>query len=110
MGATTTQGTGPGIAGKSVKNISSLGMSSLIGPKVVATGVVTLEGSSVYIQIPGQIGQVSDYCIILTNNSQIHPYISNALSPISGSSEWRFQVTAGMNDVVHYAVLKIGFA
>jgi hypothetical protein len=67
-----------------------------------------LNGTSEYIYIPQQIGLVSDYCVILTNNSSNHPYISNALLPISGSNEWRFQITAGNNDVVHYLVVKIG--
>jgi len=108
MGATTTEGTGPGIASKNTKGKLSLGVSSLIGPKIAVSGIITLDGTSDYIHIPKQIGSVSDYCIILTNNSSTHPYISHALSPISGSDEWRFQITAGSNDVVHFLVVKLG--
>lgn len=108
MGATTTEGTGPGIASKDTKGRLSLGVSSLIGPKIVISGIITLNGTSEYVYIPQQIGTVSDYCVILANNSSTHPFISNALLPISGSNEWRFQITAGNNDVVHYLVVKIG--
>jgi hypothetical protein len=108
MGATTSEGTGPGIANRNTKGKLPLGVSSLIGPKTVASGIVTLSGTSDYICIPSQIGMVSDYCVILTNNSPVHPYISNALSPVSGTNIWRFQVTAGSNDVIHYIVVKIG--
>lgn len=107
MGATTTEGTGPGIAKKDTKGRLSLGVSSLIGPKIVASGIITLNSTSEYIYISQQIGSVSDYCVILTNNSSTHPYISNALLPISGSNEWRFQITAGNNDVVHYLIVKV---
>ena len=109
MAATTTEGTGPGIANRDTKAKYSLGVSSLIGPKIVSSGIITLNGTSEYIYIPQQSGLVSDYCVILTNNSSTHPYISNALLPISGSNQWRFQITAGNNDVVHYLVVKIGF-
>lgn len=108
MGATTSEGTGPGIANKNTKGKLPLGVSSLIGPKIVVSGIITLDGTSEYVTIPQQIGTVSDYCVFLTNNSQVHPYISNALLPISGTNEWRFQVTAGNNDVIHYLVVKIG--
>ena len=48
MGATTTEGTGPGIASKNTKGKLSLGVSSLIGPKIAVSGIITLDGTSDY--------------------------------------------------------------
>lgn len=110
MGATTTQGTGPGSATEKTKKTEyhSLGVNKLVGPKIVFCSQVLLEGKTGLVYIPSQCGQVSDYCIFLTNNSSNHAFISSPLTSIPNSEEWRFGVTAGSNDIVNFMVVKIG--
>lgn len=106
MGATTTQGTGPGSAPKK-NEFHDLGVNKLVGPKIVFCGVVLLEGNTGLVYIPYQSGQVSDYCVFLTNNSKENVFISSPLTSIQKSEEWRFGVTAGNNDIVNFMVVKI---
>jgi hypothetical protein len=96
MGATTTQGTGPGSATEKTKKTEyhSLGVNKLVGPKIVFCSQVLLEGKTGLVYIPSQCGQVSVYCIPLTS--------------IPNSEEWRFGVTAGDNDIVNFMISKIG--
>lgn len=109
MGATTTEGTGYGSAPIKKKNDHlDLGVNRLIGPKIVAAGVLTLKENCDFVSIPAPIGNPSDYCILLTGTSQTVPYLSRPLS-VKSASEWHFEVTAGNHDVVHYIVAKTGF-
>lgn len=115
MGATTTQGTGPGMAqvkpgfvGKKAKETTqvSLSFNNFIGPRVVAAGHIKLEGVTGIIEIPAQVGNTRDYCVMLTNNSASNPFVSSALS--EEETGWSFSVTAGEGDVVSYLVLRSG--
>ena len=109
MGATTTEGTGYGSAPiKKTNNHLDLGLNRLVGPKIVASGVLTLKENCDFVTFPAPIGNPSDYCILLTGSSPTAPYLSRPLS-IKSNHEWHFEVTAGNHDVVHYIVVKIGF-
>jgi len=109
MGATTTEGTGHGSAPIQKKNYQlNLGLNRLIGPKIVAAGLLTLKENCEFVSIPAPIGSPSDYCILLTGTSQTVPYLSRPLAAQS-SKNWQFEVTAGNHDVVHYIIVKIGF-
>lgn len=115
MGATTTQGTGPGMVhpkpgleSKKVKETAqvSLSLNNFLGPRVVAAGSVKLQGETGKACFAAQVGNIKDYCVLLTNNSASNPFLS---SPLSEESEgWSFEVTAGINDVVAYVVLRSG--
>jgi hypothetical protein len=109
MGATTTQGTGPGSVPikKNGTEPANLGINRLVGPKIIAAGLLTLKDSSDFVKISAPIGNPSDYCILLTGTSKTNPYISRSLSAIA-SDIWQFEVTAGHHDLVHYVVIKIG--
>ena len=108
MGATTTEGTGFGSV-PNKKKVESLVVNKLIGPKIIVAGVLTLQETSSYVQIPAPIGKPSDYCIILTGSSVSNPFISRSLSVISADT-WQFEVTAGHHDIVNYVVIKTGMA
>ena len=112
MGATTTQGTGPGSVSKMVKGNGhmNLEVSRLVGPKIVAAGRIALDGDKGYVYIPAPIGTVHDYVVILTNNGPERAYVSNPLAMVATSNQWAFQVAAGSNDTVNYMVVKIGLA
>jgi len=115
MGATTTQGTGPGMAqikpgfvGKKHKETTqvSLSVNNFIGPRVVAAGSVKLDGVTGIINIPAQVGNPRDYCVMLTNNSASNPYVSSGIT--ENETGWYFSVTAGSGDLVNYLVLRSG--
>lgn len=109
MGATTTQGTGPGSAsGKPrAEPVASLGVSRLIGPKVVAAGVKRLRSGTGVVTMPAPLGHPSEYCVILTSSSPTHAYISGDLQGC-GDGKWSFEISGGEADAVHYAVIKSG--
>jgi len=115
MGATTTQGTGPGMVqpkpglqNKKVKETAQVGLSlnNFFGPRVVAAGIIKLQGETGKVCFAAQVGNIKDYCVLLTNNSPSNPFLSYPLS--EESQFWSFEVTAGINDVVSYVVLRSG--
>ena len=115
MGATTTQGTGPGMVqakpglqNKKLKETAqvSLSLNNFIGPRIVAAGFIKLSGTTGTVTIPVQVGNSRDYCVILTNNSPSNPYISSNIS--ESTDNWSFDVAAGNNDIVNYMVLRSG--
>lgn len=111
MGATSVTGvSGPGtVAGRQKgSEHMSLSVKKLVGPHVVAAGKTTLSSTTGTIVIPEQTGTVSDYCVLVTNNSSTHVRVSTALAAVSDSDAWSFGVTAGSGDIVHWAVVKIG--
>lgn len=111
MGATSVTGvSGAGTVGGRQKGSEhmSLSIKKLIGPKVVAAGKETLSGTTGTFEIPAQTGAVTDYIVMLTNNSSTNAYVSTDLAAVTDTDTWNFTVTAGSGDVVRWAVLKTG--
>lgn len=106
MGATTSEGTGHGSVPPK-KKIESLGVKTLIGPRIIVAGILSLKETTQNVEIDAPIGNTNDYCILLTGSSANTPYISRPLTAIS-KEKWQFELTAGFHDVVHYAIMKIG--
>lgn len=108
MGATTTQGTGPGSADDSKSLVSNLEISKLIGPKVSYASTVYLSGSSTEVFFPALIGSPSDYIIILTSYSASPTYISSDLSLNSKGQNWKFVINGDSGSRVNFAIIKTG--
>jgi len=111
MGATSVTGvSGPGSAEGKQKGSErmTLGVSKLIGPKVVVAGSITLSGTTGTVLFAAPIGSVSDYTVLLTSNSNNFSYVSTGLTAVSSSNDWRFVITGGSGATVNYAVIKTG--
>ena len=87
--------------------MASLGVRSLIGPKVVAAGVKKMRDGVGAVTVPALLGHPSDYCVMLTNTGPSSPWISGDLSA-GKDGAWSFEISAGSADAVHYAVIKTG--
>lgn len=106
MGATTVTGKGPGSANGLNKGAAdrTLGVSHLIGPRVVAAGVETLTSTTGTVEIPPQSGVYTDYIIMLQQrDSATCAYHGGMLST------WSFLITAASSAVVEWTVIKKGF-
>jgi len=112
MGATSVTGVGTGSAAGLTRGNEhmSLGVASIIGPKVVAAGRIALSGTTGVVNIPVQNGSVSDYVVMLTATSNSHCYVSSNLASVDNTDEWHFTITGGSGSVVNYSVVKTGFS
>ena len=111
MGATSVTGvSGAGsVAGiQKGSEHMSLGVSKLIGPKVVMAGSVTLSGTTGTVQFPAPVGAVGDYIVMLTPTSSTLAYVSTGLATVASTSDWSFTVTGGSGAVVNWTVVKTG--
>lgn len=111
MGATSVTGvSGAGSVAGRQKGSEHMSISNkkIVGPKVVCAGSETLSGTTATIEIPEQTGTVSDYIVMLTNNSSTNAYVSTALAAVTDTDTWNFTVTAGSGDVVYWSVQKKG--
>lgn len=111
MGATSVTGvSGPGSVMGSQKGSEhmSLGVHKLIGPKVVAAGKETLNGTTADIEFPAPTGVVGDYVVMLTSDDSTVPYVSTPLAAVADTNNWKFTVTAGNNAVVNWMIVKVG--
>ena len=111
MGATSVTGvSGSGSAAGSSRGSEhwSLGVKKLVGPHIVSAGSETLSGTSAVIEVPAQTGSVSDYFVLLSNNSTTNAYVSSALAAEGNGNGWVFTVTAGSGDIVKWAVVRDG--
>ena len=109
MGATTTQGTGPGSADR---KSSSLDMTKFIGPKVSSAGSVILDGESgtrsiATVIISALIGSFDDYVIILTGTTSGAAYVCSPLC--KNGNCWEFKVCGDSGSKIYWAVIKSGF-
>jgi hypothetical protein len=111
MGATSVTGvSGAGsVAGmqKGSGNMS-IGYNKIIGPHLVACGTQTLSGTSDVLEIPAQVGAVTDYTVIVSGSSSTAAYVSTALAAVTDTDTWTFTITAGSGDKVYWSVLKTG--
>jgi len=107
LGATSVTGVGPGSAaghgtGNKGSEHMSLAVHRLIGPRVVACGMVQLdEGGAGTAYFPELPGGPSLYCPFLSTNTGTHAWWSNFTSS-------SFGVTGGNGDMVCWTVVKKG--
>lgn len=112
MGATTTQGTGPGSAakygaGNKGSEHMALGVHRLIGPRVCACGDLELDeagfGTAYFPELPVGTGQTVDdlYCVFLSTHSATHAYWGDFTTT-------SFGVTGGDGDEVCWTIVKKG--
>lgn len=108
MGATTTQGTGPGSADDKKSSNSNLDISKLVGPKVSYASSVWLSGSSTEVFFPSLIGSPNDYIIIITSYSASPTYVSSDLSLNTKGGNWKFTINGDSGSRVNFAIIKTG--
>ena len=110
MGATSVTGvSGAGSAAGLSRGSEhwSLGVNKLVGPHIVAAGGETLSGTDDVIEIPAQAAAITEYFVLVSNDSSTHAYISTALAT-QANGGWDFTITAGSGDVVKWAVVRVG--
>lgn len=112
MSATTVTGRGLGSADKRQKGSEHLrvGAEKLIGPRAVAVGTVTLDGSGdATVILPVLTGSSSNY-LVLANDRNVSAAAAVGVSlSISGSATTlTFKGTA--SHVISYGVFKVGLA
>lgn len=125
MGATSVTGKGAGSADGLNKGSEhmTLGAHHIIGPHVLAAGVVELEGTTATIYLPpppeflppydidvegdDPFDLSDDIIIQLSNSSSTHPYVSGFLDTTDGG-DWTFEITAGDGDTVWWTLIYPG--
>lgn len=112
MGATSVTGVGLGSADGSNKGSShmTLGVSNLIGPRIVACDEITLDGSGdLVVKLPLLSGSASDYvCLATDSHATAATACACALSMDGTATTLTFKGTAGQT--VAYSVVKKGLA
>lgn len=107
MGATSVTGvSGPGsVRGKQKGSPhDSLGVSRLIGPRVVSAGSATLDGAgTVTIDFPDIGGVAGDYIAIAVSNDPV----ANAVN-VTALTTTSITLLGNANDPVSYAIIKVG--
>lgn len=108
MGATSVTGvSGPGTSQGSQKGsqFASLGVSRLIGPRVVLAGQVTLDGGgNATVNFPDIGGVAGDYVGFATNTNAA---IANAVN-VTGLTTTSITLVGTAGHVVNYMVVKVG--
>lgn len=109
MACSTVTGTGLGSA--DTKNKASehltLGVSHLIGPRVVAAGSATLSGGTVTIVLPALAGATADYVVTATDKTAAQAVGAALTVATTGST---LVLTGNGTDVIQYSVIKVGVA
>lgn len=112
MGASSVTGTGIGSVNRNSKEFSkiSLSINNLVGPKIVAAGIVKMKGITSVVEFPAPSGDFTDYAVFLTSNEKNCPFISKDLSPLPQTSNWTFTISSSNNSVVNWMIVKVGVA
>ena len=106
MGATTTQGTGNGVAKKTP--YASLAVSKHLGPRTMSAGRVVCENGQGMVRLPRLPGIPEMYVVLLTPTGPSPTYILKNLQT-DDDANWSFCVASGERDIVNWSVVKIGF-
>jgi hypothetical protein len=112
MSATSVTGKGPGSADKKQKGSEHirLGSEKLIGPRVVAVGTVTLDGSgNGSVVLPILIGATANYMVFANDQNTTTAAAVGCSLTVSGSST-TLTLKGTAAHVISYAVLKVGLA
>lgn len=114
MGATSTQGTGPGATWGAIKGPNN-GRNiyvPLLSPHVVAAGEVTLSGGVATVTFPEALeNEASKYVVILTSrNSAVNGDAAVVTAKTDSDSKFASFAIAGTGtQVVGWAVISAGF-
>ncbi len=116
MGASSVTGIGSGSVGKislSTNTSSSndsrvpLSISNLVGPRIIAAGVVLTKNEETDIVFTAPSGSVNEYTIFLQDNSK-SAVISKHLTSDEKNSNWSFTIYAKPQTPVSWMVIKLG--
>ena len=112
MGATSVTGVGLGSAEKKQKGSERLrvGAEKIIGPRIVACGSGTLDGSGdLTIKLPQPTGVIGDYMVFVTDaNASAAAATACTMTFTGGNLQLVFK---GPNSgAIHYLVVKKGLA
>jgi hypothetical protein len=112
MACTTVTGRGLGSADKRQKGSEHdrLGAEKLIGPRAVAIGTVTLDGSGVgSVILPVLTGTTSNYLVLCTDTNTSAAAAVGASLAISASAT-TLSIKGTASHVIQYGVFKVGLA
>lgn len=112
MSATSVTGKGLGSADKKQKGSehARLGGEKLIGPRCVAVGTVTLDGSgNASIVLPVLTGVTANYLVFANDQNTAAAAAVGASLSISASAT-TLTIKGTASHVISYAVLKVGLA
>jgi hypothetical protein len=116
MGATSVTGKGRGSADGSNKGSThmTLGVSHLVGPRVVAAGAVTLSSTAFILKLPLPTGgAAADYVCMATDQTganAVKVVLSKSSVNADGSYDLVATFTGTSTDVISYAIIKTGVA
>lgn len=109
MSASSVTGVGPGsVEGHNQGSKHyTVGVTALIGPRVMAADVVTLATGAATVVLPLLSGAVTDY-IVLATDKTADQSVTAALSFNTNDTTITFAGTS--SDVIQWAIIKIGLA
>jgi hypothetical protein len=116
MGASSVTGIGCGSAGKISLSTNSnnssdsrvpLSISSLVGPRIIAAGVVTINNNESQVYFTSPSGSVNEYAVFLQDNSRT-AIVATPLSSDEQNSNWSFTIQGKSKSIVSWMVVKLG--
>ena len=116
MGASSVTGIGIGAAGKASLTATSsnssdsrvpLSISNLVGPRIIAAGVMFLQEESADIVFTAPSGSVNEYTIFLQDNTR-NAIVSVGLNADNQNSNWSFSIKGKAKTPVSWMVVKLG--
>tara|TARA_Y100000034_G_scaffold35064_2_gene43029 strand:- start:15436 stop:15768 length:333 start_codon:yes stop_codon:yes gene_type:complete len=108
MGATSVTGVGHGSAelnSRGPKERGFVGGEKILGPRIMATGTVTLAAGAYSLVLPVMAGVSADY-VVMCQDATAANACSAALVISTNDTTVTFAGTT--TDVLHYAILKVG--
>lgn len=116
MGASSVTGIGSGSVGKVSLSTNSSGsgdsrvplsISSLVGPRIIAAGVMTLHDGNSQVFFTAPSGSVNEYTVFLQDNSK-SAIVSSPLTADDQNSNWNFSIQGKSKSSVSWMVVKLG--
>lgn len=110
MGATSVTGVGHGSAeasSRGPKTRGFVGAEKVLGPRIMASGTVTLSGGAGTVVLPAFSGVTADY-IVLCQDSDGAAACSASLAITSNATTITF--AGNTTHELHYAVVKVGLS
>ena len=110
MGATSVTGVGHGSAdltSRGPKERGFVGAEKVLGPRVMASGVVTLDSGAFVLVLPVMPGASADY-VVMCQDATAANACSAALVISTNDTTVTFAGTT--TDVLHYSIVKVGLS
>jgi len=85
----------------------TLSTNSLVGPRIIASGVVNLQESTSKITFTAPSGYVSEYTVFLQDNNH-SASVDLGLSPDEQGNNWSFSIKSKSKNAVSWMVVKLG--